>query len=89
MNSGDPDQMPHYLVSDLGLRCLPMSHKKDVRLICVNIYLNEKCILFSCMRVSGWIRITANNLLDMIWIQTVCKGYHIYMAISQHIYVFF
>ena len=24
-----PDQMPHYAASDLGLRCLPMSHKKD------------------------------------------------------------
>ena len=23
-NSGDPDQMPHYAVSDLGLHCLPM-----------------------------------------------------------------
>ena len=21
--------MPHYAASDLGLRCLPMSHKKD------------------------------------------------------------
>ena len=25
-NSGDPDQMPHSAVSDLGLHCLPMSH---------------------------------------------------------------
>ena len=23
-NSGDPDQMPHYVASDLGLHCLPM-----------------------------------------------------------------
>ena len=22
-NCGDPDQMPHYVASDLGLRCLP------------------------------------------------------------------
>ena len=22
-NSGDPDQMPHYAASDLGLHCLP------------------------------------------------------------------
>ena len=28
-NSGDPDQMPHLVASDLGLHCLPMSHKKD------------------------------------------------------------
>ena len=32
MNSGDPDQTPHYLTSDLGLRCLPMSHKKTLGL---------------------------------------------------------
>ena len=28
-NSGDPDQMPHSVASDLGLRYLPMSHIKD------------------------------------------------------------
>ena len=27
-NSGDPDQMPRYAASDLGLHRLPMSHKK-------------------------------------------------------------
>ena len=25
MNSVDPDQMPHYVASDLGLHCLPMT----------------------------------------------------------------
>ena len=35
-NSADPDQMPHFEASDLGLHCLPMSHKKDARLIWVN-----------------------------------------------------
>ena len=28
--------MLHTAVSDLGLHCLPMSHKKDARLIWVN-----------------------------------------------------
>ena len=28
------DKMTHYAVSDLGLQCLPMSHKEDARLIC-------------------------------------------------------
>ena len=32
-NGGDPDQTPHSAVSDLGLHCLHMSHKKDTRLI--------------------------------------------------------
>ena len=25
-NNVDPDQMPHYVASDLGLHCLPMTH---------------------------------------------------------------
>ena len=29
-NSGDPDQTPHSVASDLGLHYLPMSHKKDL-----------------------------------------------------------
>ena len=33
--NGIPDQMLHDAVSDPGLRCLPMSHKKDARLIWV------------------------------------------------------
>ena len=24
-NNADPDQMPHYVASDLGLHCLPMA----------------------------------------------------------------
>ena len=29
-NSGDPDQTPHSVPSDLGLRCLPMSTKRTL-----------------------------------------------------------
>ena len=37
-NSGDTDQTPRSAASDLGLHCLPMSHKKDAnRLKWVNI----------------------------------------------------
>ena len=36
MNSGDPDQTSFSAVSDLDLHCLPMSHKKEARLIWVN-----------------------------------------------------
>ena len=42
-NSGDPDQMPHSVASDLGLHCLPMSHKKDAR----NIWVKKAIILLS------------------------------------------
>ena len=31
--SDDADQTPHSLAFDLGLHCLPLSHKKDPRLI--------------------------------------------------------
>ena len=30
-NSGNPDQTPHFVASDLGLHYLPMSHKKEAR----------------------------------------------------------
>ena len=36
-NSGDPDQIAHSAASDLGLHCLPLSHKKDAMLIWVKI----------------------------------------------------
>ena len=34
-NSGDPEQTPPFAASDLGLHCLPISQKKDARLILV------------------------------------------------------
>ena len=34
--SGDSDQTPRSAASDLGLRCLSMSHKKSARRIWVN-----------------------------------------------------
>ena len=30
-NSKYPDQTPHSVASDLGLHCLPISHKMDAR----------------------------------------------------------
>ena len=38
-NSGDPDQTPHSVASDLGLHYLPMSHKKGARHIWVKMQL--------------------------------------------------
>ena len=40
-NSGDPDQTPHSVVSDLGLRYLPKSHIKDARYIWVKLHLRR------------------------------------------------
>ena len=42
-NSGDPDQTPHSVASDLGLHCLPMSHKKDA----LHIWVKNAIILQS------------------------------------------
>ena len=40
-----PDGMPRFTASHLGLFCLPMSNKKDARLIWVKYFLlNEKKI---------------------------------------------
>ena len=37
-----PDGMPRFVASHLGLFCLPMSHKNDVRLIRVNTFIQFK-----------------------------------------------
>ena len=37
IHSGDPDQTPRFAASDQSLRCVPMSHKKDSRLIWVKL----------------------------------------------------
>ena len=37
--SGNLDQIPRFAASDLGLYSLPMSHKKDDRLIWVNVFM--------------------------------------------------
>ena len=34
-STGDPGQTPRIAASDPGLHCLPLSHKKDARLIWV------------------------------------------------------
>ena len=46
-NSGDPDQTPHSVASDLSLHYLPLSHKKNARHVWVNMQLsclsNKSC----------------------------------------------
>ena len=37
--NGDPDHMLRFAASDLDLYSLPMFHKKDARLIWVNVFL--------------------------------------------------
>ena len=40
-NTVDPDQMPHYVASDLGLHCLPMALLQVSRLEWVNVFSSE------------------------------------------------
>ena len=42
VKSGDPDQTSRYAAPDLGQRCLPLSHKKDTRLIWVDIVIETE-----------------------------------------------
>ena len=48
--TGEPDQTPRLAASDLVLHCLPMSHKKDARLIWVKIlkYIFKRSALIVC-----------------------------------------
>ena len=49
-NSGEPDQTPRFAVSTLILHCLPMSHKKNARLIWVNkTFLNNGVRVNTCI----------------------------------------
>ena len=41
-NSVDPGQTPHSAASDLGLRYLPMSLKKDAKIICFSFLFHIK-----------------------------------------------
>ena len=52
LNSGDPDQTPLSAASDLGLHCLPMSHKKDARLIYGFKKVLKKYLLFTLHKLN-------------------------------------
>ena len=42
LNIGSPDQTPRFAASGTGLHCLPISHKKDVRLTVSSLDLKLK-----------------------------------------------
>ena len=82
-NSGDSDQMPHFVASDLGLHYLPMSRKKDARHIWV-----KKCNYFAYLiRVAerGSFMVWEINMgicprleFDIMFIN--CLGYDFYIC---------
>ena len=43
--------MPHSAVSDLGLYCLHMTHKKDARLVCVKMVLLRAHNICFCINI--------------------------------------
>ena len=66
-SSGDPDQMPQPVASDLGLHCLHMSHKKDARLIWISaVYIHS----VTCIQI-----LVHNGPLYLLFLnQTICCG---------------
>ena len=44
-NSGDPDQMPHFVASDLGLHCLPITLLGVSRLQWVSKLTNQYSLM--------------------------------------------
>ena len=68
-NSGGPEQTPHSAASDLGPHCLPMSHKKDARLI--KAYLTfmllifENCYIIVRSRLQEKRRVEMQHLVDV------------------------
>ena len=50
-NSGDPDQTPYSVASDLSQHYLPMAHKKDARHISVKMQLF--CLSYKSCRNFG------------------------------------
>ena len=74
-NSGDPDQTPHCAVSDIVLHCLPMSPKKDARLIWVNglgINLHENTIERS-----------VRNLISFVTYIFIQGGFFLFLSIAE------
>ena len=54
-----PDETPRFAESHLGLFCLPMSHKKDARLIWVNI--SKLRWFYEVPIIYAWSRSKENN----------------------------
>ena len=72
-NSGYPDQTPHFVASDLGLHCLPITLLRVSRLqwvkefMCLNtvFYLLRDRLLHLCNKFSYYITANKGNILKM------------------------
>ena len=53
-NSRDPDQTPRSAVSDLGLHCFSMYHKKDTRLKWVYVFQQTSCLVVNQVTVGNF-----------------------------------
>ena len=52
-NSGESDQLQRFAGSNLVLHCLPMSHKKDARLIWVKLIDSTRIHVYLCKYVNS------------------------------------
>ena len=71
----DPNQKPHSASSELGLYCLPMSHKKEARL--TNVYGLTLCIREPPKEVllqTVKTQMKCSIMLHFIRVYTACRG---------------
>ena len=90
-NRIDPDVTLRFVVSHLGLFCLPLSHKKDARLVWVKVtfvkYNNNR-------HTSVVLTIWQNKLIPSFFQETECKNVHIVLSllftelVKQFAYIF-
>ena len=74
-NSGDPDQTPHSVASDLGLRYLPMSPKKDAMHIWVKLLI--------ILLISLVLQKFGKYIVEIIFIETSDLSKFINMKIKE------
>ena len=65
-NSGDPDQMPHSVASDLGLHCLPSTLFRDL----TRVIQNCGSLLIISSSMTNWLtvvtKVFSNTLIFLL-----------------------
>ena len=78
--------MPHSAASDLGLHCLPMSHKKDA---CRGLYgLSSPILLlflsFLDFFADNWLILTIKPIFQYFKTSYTCTSFLHYYTITEH-----
>ena len=70
-----PDGTPHFASSHLGLICLPMSHRKDARLIWVKPRKYVNCIAASTREIAVSDRISLRDCVTSDFVNILFGGF--------------